>query len=378
MKINYFIFVVLILASCRTKKSSSYSIYSGGETTPVKSEEVTQVNWLEESRPNNEDRLQSSEEEADTALMSVETDWMSKTNFNNVLNEENDSLAEVISLDSISVVNDSLSDITIVADTSLVNEVASLEVPNDSIFSVENTVLNDSLPAEIYDTIQNSSMLIDSNETNMPFMVSDFDNSVDSIFGIVNQPNFLVSQKATSPLYIIDGSIGKHGQVYVQVDTITPLNISELQRTVIVIRKVRLDTEKILMKKTENTETVQENTQLVEKGKAVFQSNLVEDRVFDFYYLPGKKEPSNNEVMEAMLKEIKLKMPNYISISSSTDASGSTASNMKLSQVRVQEVKDFLEKNGVDEKIIFIQYFGEKYATLPNDDMERKTVVLLR
>jgi hypothetical protein len=63
-----------------------------------------------------------------------------------------------------------------------------------------------------------------------------------------------------------------------------------------------------------------------------------------------------------------------ILLSSFTDALGNETYNLQLSKKRADYIKSALLKNGFKESNIFIQYFGEKYAT-GNHQFDRKLII---
>jgi outer membrane protein OmpA-like peptidoglycan-associated protein len=92
-----------------------------------------------------------------------------------------------------------------------------------------------------------------------------------------------------------------------------------------------------------------------------------------FYYLISKKLPENENALIDEIIAFTDKHRRYkITLSGYTDASGSAANNLKLSKERVTKIRGQLIARGIDEKNIFIQYFGEKYAVAENPDAQRK------
>lgn len=64
-------------------------------------------------------------------------------------------------------------------------------------------------------------------------------------------------------------------------------------------------------------------------------------------------------------------------ISGYSDSQGDANYNLKLSKMRVDAVVEHLEKNGISDKEIVIQYFGEKYAKPNFNEKDRKVELQL-
>lgn len=98
-----------------------------------------------------------------------------------------------------------------------------------------------------------------------------------------------------------------------------------------------------------------------------------ESKKLIFYYLISKKLPENEQALIDEIIAFTDKHRSYkITLSGYTDASGSAANNLKLSKERVTKIRGQLIARGINEKYIFIQYFGEKYAVAENPDAQRK------
>lgn len=108
------------------------------------------------------------------------------------------------------------------------------------------------------------------------------------------------------------------------------------------------------------------------------QSNsTVDTLVYSIFFSSGNQllNYRNQETLADLVNDSQDK--NYIlQLSGHTDKSGSERQNKILSEKRVNNVLKYLVKNGLDERKIFIQSFGEKFSTNNNDLNQR--VVLCR
>jgi outer membrane protein OmpA-like peptidoglycan-associated protein len=108
------------------------------------------------------------------------------------------------------------------------------------------------------------------------------------------------------------------------------------------------------------------------------QSNsTVDTLVYSIFFSSGNQllNYRNQETLADLVNDSQDK--NYIlQLSGHTDKSGSEQQNKILSEKRVNNVLKYLVKNGLDERKIFIQSFGEKFSTNNNDLNQR--VVLCR
>lgn len=97
-----------------------------------------------------------------------------------------------------------------------------------------------------------------------------------------------------------------------------------------------------------------------------------------FYFETGQKYSNNQSSLVDSAYVAFSKSPHKkILISGYTDAVGKASSNMALSFKRVESIKQALIKKGIDERFIFIQYFGEKYATDNKHDQNRRVEVII-
>lgn len=97
-------------------------------------------------------------------------------------------------------------------------------------------------------------------------------------------------------------------------------------------------------------------------------------------YSPNKTLPDSFEALAAAIEEMLAYYDSKnatVLLSSHTDAQGSAAYNLQLSEARAKNLKAALVKKGIAEHQIFYQYFGEKYATSPPDPTERRVEVLI-
>ena len=177
----------------------------------------------------------------------------------------------------------------------------------------------------------------------------------------------------SQPLYIIDRNLDQPGMTYVIVDTIASISNLKSDKKVIVIRKYNLNVEEEYIKRL-NVDSIGIKEIRTEVIKPVENQSIY----FSFQYEMGQLKPSNKEELIQVLNAAKENRDKTVSISSRTDASGSSALNLKISRQRVEEVKKYLIDGGVAEQRIFVQYFGEKYADPEGVDTDRVTSVTLK
>ena len=67
----------------------------------------------------------------------------------------------------------------------------------------------------------------------------------------------------------------------------------------------------------------------------------------------------------------------HVLISGYTDAIGDYSKNNILSLKRAESIKRELIKRGIDERQIYMQYFGEKYSSKSGSALDRKVVVTI-
>lgn len=94
--------------------------------------------------------------------------------------------------------------------------------------------------------------------------------------------------------------------------------------------------------------------------------------VYSVFFDSGQHDLSkrNKEILNTLIKDAKNK--NYaLQLSGHTDKSGSADYNKVLSENRVKSVFNYIVANGLDEKNIFYQAFGEKYASNQSDLNQR-------
>jgi len=102
----------------------------------------------------------------------------------------------------------------------------------------------------------------------------------------------------------------------------------------------------------------------------------VEERIF--FYKTGQLAAVNEAELLQQVGDLSASADScLIYLSGYTDASGSSRTNAVLSQKRVMRLKDKLVAMGIDERKIFFQHFGEKYASTVPVDAERKVVLQL-
>jgi outer membrane protein OmpA-like peptidoglycan-associated protein len=128
--------------------------------------------------------------------------------------------------------------------------------------------------------------------------------------------------------------------------------------------------------KSKPVKKVEKQPQPVEKIEPKVTKKPVFDTVrIDLLYDPGKKEPQNLSKLKGVLNDVSKQNIYRIFISGYTDSSGNSMLNLTLSQKRVQEIRNYLTSEGIDNRIIFSQAFGEQYASNPILDRERRVEV---
>ena len=94
----------------------------------------------------------------------------------------------------------------------------------------------------------------------------------------------------------------------------------------------------------------------------------------DFYFDTGKTNLNTNS--KQSLDEVASVLKQYpkvnLIIETHTDASGDEKVNMKLSQERVQSIKDYLVENEIDASRIKTKAFGENQPKFNNDTPENR------
>lgn len=104
----------------------------------------------------------------------------------------------------------------------------------------------------------------------------------------------------------------------------------------------------------------------IKKGAVITLKNVFFD--FDKADLKTSSYPVLNRLLEYLQSgEIK-----KVEISGHTDSYGDDAYNMKLSQRRVDAVKDFLRRNGISEDRMIAKGYGETQHVAPNDTPENR------
>lgn len=104
----------------------------------------------------------------------------------------------------------------------------------------------------------------------------------------------------------------------------------------------------------------------IKKGAVITLKNVFFD--FDKSELKTSSYPVLNRLLEYMQSgEIK-----KVEISGHTDSYGVDDYNMKLSQRRVDAVKEFLRRNGISEDRMIAKGFGETQPVAPNDTPENR------
>lgn len=94
----------------------------------------------------------------------------------------------------------------------------------------------------------------------------------------------------------------------------------------------------------------------------------------DFYFDTGKINLNFNSKQSLdVVASVLNKHPNVnLIIETHTDASGNEEVNMKLSQERVQSIKDYLVKNEIDASRIKTQAYGENQPKVGNDTAQNR------
>lgn len=157
-----------------------------------------------------------------------------------------------------------------------------------------------------------------------------------------------------------------------KINTVAPIIIkTEKTDSLYFIELKKLQTEiaeiKELIKR--NTE-IKNRIDTVEKVVQIEKSKI---ETVTFYFPIGSQKPTNLIVDIAKIKSIIGTNENYlIQLSGYTDASGSASFNLKISEQRVNLIRQELINSGIDPQKIFTQSFGEQYANGETSPQHRK------
>lgn len=80
--------------------------------------------------------------------------------------------------------------------------------------------------------------------------------------------------------------------------------------------------------------------------------------------------------LNQLLNDFEVGKISRIDLSGFTDNTGNASYNLKLSALRVNSVKNYLINKEIADKLIFTQYFGEKYALTKSKPSERKVTCI--
>jgi hypothetical protein len=369
------------LLGCKTKKELPYRIFADGDDFNVSSVDLEPTLWID-STFNSDNVAQDFIEIKENDDVKEVENWMN-------LIEDNDSLI---------ITRSFISDTVLVQDSTLVfvNEIDTLIqiAALDTLVKTEVTSLvNDSslIVVDRLDSLTNTeevlmktdSIIVKSdtvfNDTLSNVWVGELDSIhvFDTTFIAASLTDYSPIDsdevKQLTDLYIIDKSIGANRIVTIEIDTLKAIEGNLSKRNVIVFRKSSLKLVDVKWEKP--VPDLKVDSAKIEVPLTVVKEEI---KPFELYYTIGKVKTTSLTALEDLIFKCKVDASLDVFISSSTDASGGDASNLKLSQQRAIDVKDILVKSGVEEKRIYIQYLGEKYASMPFNENERKTTVILK
>ena len=124
----------------------------------------------------------------------------------------------------------------------------------------------------------------------------------------------------------------------------------------------------------------------LQKNKKLAQKEVIDDQIsikkevntINFYFETGSRISKNQAELIDSIISVYVKSPqSHVLISGYTDAIGDYSKNNILSLKRAESIKRELIKRGIDERQIYMQYFGEKYSSKSGSALDRKVVVTI-
>lgn len=233
-------------------------------------------------------------------------------------------------------------------------------------------------------SITNIKKEIDNNRTadsrQQAQVLTDISKNIDKLIAAANQSRTTV---AAEPAKIIVSPVNTIIKETITRDTI----INTVVKTDTIVKTKLIENESLKMNVSELQDSVSRLQTLVElknkaltsvEGKIIEQGNRQVDTVkITAYYAAGKIYASNEGLV---LKDLHSKIGNRkidkITLIGYTDSSGSPSLNLKLSNQRVVRLIDKLIQLGYDRDIIFLQFFGSRYASDKIIENERRVEIV--
>lgn len=101
-------------------------------------------------------------------------------------------------------------------------------------------------------------------------------------------------------------------------------------------------------------------------------------KVLTAYYNRGAMIPQNqNDIINEILSAVKDESVERVKLSGHTDRSGNAAVNLDFSRRRVEGLRDALIAKGLDDTLIFSQYFGSRFASEEVVEEERRVEITI-
>ncbi len=133
-----------------------------------------------------------------------------------------------------------------------------------------------------------------------------------------------------------------------------------------------------LEKDTPKKDTLKENPKEIVKETKKNQPKTDTLKISAYYETNALKPINEIAVLKALdMLEVKDKKLLEVYLSGYTDRQGYEQKNKILSQNRVLWLKEYILGKKVDEKLIFMQYFGQKYASTKIDNPQERRVEIL-
>ncbi len=114
----------------------------------------------------------------------------------------------------------------------------------------------------------------------------------------------------------------------------------------------------------------QETTKVViqEPKEPVKVSNVIEDYEINFAFDSAAIEPAARNTINQIANEIKQYNPREVTVAGYTDKSGSAEYNIRLSERRAEAVSEALTAQGVENRVLDKQAYGETNSAVETQD----------
>jgi outer membrane protein OmpA-like peptidoglycan-associated protein/PBP1b-binding outer membrane lipoprotein LpoB len=371
------ILLLLFLLSCTSKREVLYHIYTEGdpEVSNMNAEDVSEIPNLSEEVIDTsyfvvEEIPTYLDQEIDfnTDVAFEEKNWSTDTILDDSFIKENsidvDTIQKVIidgsKSGAIAIHEDSLGRGSLVNSSFITNQKSDTAVSDSpTVVMTNSATLQENDSVIITDAVVNQSEVNEATHWNVE--------------GSETLTEINKASRDKKQLYIIDKDIFKPGLVFIEVDTIYPVVNAVDGKTIIVIRKLRsqLDNAK--------PEPIIKEVKIVKEVEVVKEVPVSQqENIYRLKYNLGEYKTGELEELNKVVMQLNSHPALVAVITSSTDATGSPNINLKLSKVRAETVRTYLIDKGISDKRIFIQYLGEKYASTPNDENERETLIVLK